>query len=136
MIATKHWAMDYLGKPWEAGACGPKSFDCWGLLTDIYKNQLDKTLTRYPEIDRNDKPSIAAQVYDEIRSGWDIVETPFNLCAVGLSNLPSRIYHVGCYIVLNDKGYVLHTRKNFGCMIEPLHKVILNWKHISFYGLR
>ena len=35
----KHWATEYIGKPWERMARGPDTFDCWGLVYDIYKNK-------------------------------------------------------------------------------------------------
>ena len=130
-----NWPLDYLGKSWEIGCHGPDSFDCWGLLADIYEKHKDITLSRYNEVNKLNKLDIADTIRNSISIDWESLEKPVDLCAVGLSNLPNRIFHVGCYIE-KDSGYVIHTRRNFGCMIEPLDKIILTWKYITFYGLR
>ena len=31
----KHWAAKYIGKSWING-----NYDCWGLVRDVYKNEL------------------------------------------------------------------------------------------------
>ncbi len=126
---------DYLGKPWIVGKNGPDAFDCWGLLEHIYINQKGVELPRFTGINKLDKTQVSNTIAKSIGSEWERLEKPVNLCAVGLSNLPHRIFHVGCFIE-KDAGYVIHTRKDFGCMIEPLDKIILNWKYVSFYGLR
>lgn len=35
-----HWAVKYIGKPWING-----EYDCWGLVRDIYKNELQIELS-------------------------------------------------------------------------------------------
>ena len=32
-----HWAAHLIGAPYEAGACGPTSFDCIGLVRHYFK---------------------------------------------------------------------------------------------------
>lgn len=125
----------YLGKPWEVGANGPNSFDCWGLLEDIYKNEKGVTLSRYADLDKLCKEDVCRTIETDLQTTWIRLENPVDLCLVTLSNLPNKIFHVGCFIA-KDAGYVIHTRKNFGCMIEPMGKIILNWKYIRFYALR
>lgn len=126
---------DYLGKPWVMGANGPDAFDCWGLLEYIYLQEKNVHLPRYTNIDKSNRKQVVEQVKNSIQSTWKLLEKPVNFCAVGISNLPDRIYHVGCFLD-TDMGQVIHTQKNIGCMIEPLHKITLNWRYIKFYGLR
>ena len=130
-----NWQLDYLGKPWVVGSHGPDSFDCWGLLADIYEKQKGITLSRYTELDKVSKIAVAKEIARSISDEWEKLDKPSHLCAVGLSNLPHRIFHVGCFIE-NDKGYVIHTQQKSGCRIEPLDKIISNWRYITFYGLR
>lgn len=35
-----HWAVKYIGKPWING-----EYDCWGLVREIYKNELQIALS-------------------------------------------------------------------------------------------
>ena len=34
-----HFALKYIGLPWVAGAQGPDSFDCWGFVRYIHKQE-------------------------------------------------------------------------------------------------
>lgn len=34
-----HWALPLIGKRWEAGADGPDTFDCWGLVRYVQRQQ-------------------------------------------------------------------------------------------------
>lgn len=129
------WITDYLGKPWQVGANGPDAFDCWGLLEDIYKTRKGIILSRYADLDKLNKKEVCLTMQRDLETTWQRLESPVDLCLVTLSNLLDRVFHVGCYIE-KDKGYVIHTQKKSGCMIEPMDKIVLNWKHISFYGLR
>ena len=36
----QHWAEKYIGKPWVNG-----EYDCWGLVRDVYKNELGVELS-------------------------------------------------------------------------------------------
>jgi len=127
--------IEYLGKPWIVGANGPDAFDCWGLLEDIYEKQKGIRLSRYNNIRKEDKIEVSNAIAKAMCIDWQKLDKPVHLCAVGLSNLPHRIFHVGCFIQKN-KGYVIHTEKKSGCVIEPLDKIISKWKYVSFYGLR
>lgn len=126
---------DYLGKPWIVGANGPDAFDCWGLVEHIYQTQKGITLCRYADIDKLNKAEVNNQIKESLETTWKRLEIPSDLALVTLSNLPNKVYHVGCYID-KDQGYIIHTRKNIGCMIEPMDKIVSNWNHIKFYGLR
>lgn len=125
----------YLNKPWQVGCDGPDSFDCWGLLVDIYKKHLYKELPRFSDLNKLNRLDVAKKIGEEIQSQWELLEQPIHLSAVGMSHLPNKVFHVGCFLDI-DGGYVIHTRKDYGCMIEPLPKINFNFKYVSFYGLR
>lgn len=126
--------IEYLGKPWIAGAIGPDAFDCWGLLVHIYKNKLGIELVTNSDIDRNSYLAIASVTKEEFDNKWHFLEKPKHFCAVGLSYIPKKIFHVGCYLDI-DNGYIIHSQRKTGCIIEPVSKIISNWKYISYYGL-
>jgi cell wall-associated NlpC family hydrolase len=39
-----HWAAQYIGIPWELGATGPDSFDCWGLVRHVQRTHYGREL--------------------------------------------------------------------------------------------
>jgi len=53
MSPPLHWAAEFIGRPWHAGARGPDAFDCWGLFLAIQREHFGRDL---PEIsvDAND----------------------------------------------------------------------------------
>lgn len=128
-----HWALDYLGKPWVAGAFGPAAFDCWGLLCDIYEKRRGLTLPRYAEIRRGDSKAMAQAAVIETLERWRKLDAPEDLCGVGMAQAPNDIFHVGIYLEL-DGGMVMHSQRCSGCIIQPLAVVMRNWQHLSFYA--
>lgn len=126
-----HWALGYLGKPWQAGVYGPDAFDCWALLVDIYKNQLGIDLPLHSDVERGNQFAMSARALKE-KCAWFDIGVPSDMCAVGLSNIPSRVHHVGVY--LKESNSVLHTQKTSGCVIEPLQSVLAKFSHVSYYA--
>jgi cell wall-associated NlpC family hydrolase len=43
----KHWAANLIGKPYEAGASGPDSYDCIGLVRHYFRSQHGVELPDY-----------------------------------------------------------------------------------------
>jgi len=50
-----HWARQYLGKPWVSGERGPDSFDCWGLVVDVYERLHGINLPPMAGVDAKDR---------------------------------------------------------------------------------
>lgn len=55
-----HWAEKYLGLPWENGAAGPESFDCWGFVRHVARQEFGRHLPPVP-VDA-DKPLAVRRV--------------------------------------------------------------------------
>jgi len=109
---------DYIGVKWAPNGYGPNSFDCWGLVVDVYKNCLDTTL---PSFDVH--PFNARNVCSVIEAGRDAlvdsgeiveVKEPKTWDIVMLER-GSLCNHVGIYI----SGQVLHVSETSrGCVLE------------------
>ena len=37
MTAIRHWARDYIHRPWAPDGDGPERFSCWGLVRHVYR---------------------------------------------------------------------------------------------------
>lgn len=35
----RSWAAAYVGKPWAPGADGPRAFNCWGLVRQVFRDR-------------------------------------------------------------------------------------------------
>lgn len=121
-MTQKHWAVDYIGLPWVAGATGPKEFDCWGLVIDVYSKFRGLELPRMPGVDRGNP----AEIYKEIakykktetaiKYGFQMVEEPqeFDIALLGRSN---RSHHVGLFTEGSGSG-IVHCSESLGVVFE------------------
>ena len=67
-----HWAAPLIGAPYEAGACGPSSFDCIGLVRFYFRHRHGIELPDYLL-----HSGSARQLYRFIRAtGWRCVAGP------------------------------------------------------------
>lgn len=120
-----------LGKPWVAGATGPESFDCWGLLAFVYQAEFGININ--PDLDRQagniaDNVRVASR---EIASGhWEAVSTPQDGDAVGLSQ-GGPIHHVGLFLAQNRA--ILHSLPEAGVTVQPIRSLKSNGFSIFQY---
>lgn len=63
MSPTPHWAAEYIGRPWHAGARGPQAFDCWGLFLAIQRDHFGRDLPEIP-VDANDLRTVLTTFRD------------------------------------------------------------------------
>lgn len=127
-------AMRYIGKPWVANTYGPESFDCWGLLVDIYKNELGIRLPTYANVPRDDIEEMSKAFGKGASDEWTKLDKPVDFCGVGLSHLPNRIFHVGIFLMI-DGGCIMHTQQNTGCVVQSLSAIRKRWQYVTFYAL-
>jgi len=109
----KHWAHNYIGKPWQRLARGPDTFDCWGLIYDIYKTQYNI------ELPKNLIDPVNVSAYGKaINEGkehpdWAEHREPAEGFVVPLSK--SRLFHhVGVWLDVDD-GLILHAPEGGSC---------------------
>lgn len=121
----KHWAYDYIGKPWRPGAEGPRAFYCWGLTKHVYKTRLgvyfpDGLIT--PEVGTEDilKLTRAANLHrvDDPPREYDIV----------LFRSFSGKRHVGTFVHANGILGVLHAN---GAMRNGVSEGCVQFERVS-----
>lgn len=128
-----HWSLDYIGKSWEIGGRGPDSFDCWGLLMDIYKKRFDIDLPNFEGINLENVMIAAKAIDRNIKNDyWREIKLPIDECAVGLSR-NKVMHHVGVYLNV-DGGKILHCHNGIGCVAQSIQSMKrLGWTTIKFF---
>lgn len=127
-----HWATDFLGKTWEAGARGPETFDCFGLLSEVYRIYFGEILPTYP-INPNDVIGISRIISTESKGGdWFQVKEPKEFDAVGMGKKNS-IHHVGIWTSA-DGGKIVHASDGKSVMVQSTAELTrLGFGRIEFY---
>lgn len=118
---TPAWAAKYVGAPYlDQGRSIIGGLDCWGLVCEVYKNELGIELPSYLEAysSAQDVMSCADAIADKRRS-WVEVEEPraFDVIEFRVRGYP---WHVG--VALNGDGEFLHTMRSIDTVVE-------NWKN-------
>jgi hypothetical protein len=100
-----HWAAAYIGKPWQAGACGPHAYFCWGLVQAV-------CAVRH----RVSMPTLAVgtadnqhAIFEAVRViGWSRVDGPPKADDIALMRTRDGRRH--CGYMVEDRGMlgVLH----------------------------
>lgn len=113
-----------VGTPFKDGGRGPDSFDCWGLVREVYK-RCGIDLPEYAEIACYDALRVTAEMASESKR-WNKHQPPdLPIPCVATFRVSSpMVNHVGVYI---GNGKFLHTREKAGAVIESLDSPI--WRH-------
>ena len=121
-----------IGRPWEAGAEGPATFDCYGLLRHIYKSRLGIELKRFPGIVEAPLETRCRAVIEyAAEDTWTKLARPEDLCAVGMSN-NRLVHHVGVW--LSAEGGVLHAKRESGVVFQTIVSLRASGiTNLSFY---
>ena len=130
-----HWAAAYVGRPYRLGARGPDAYDCWGILVEVYESQFGIQLPLLPGISAAAAIAISREIDLASKEEWDQVGTPFDGCAVALSQ--ARAYHhVGMHVDV-EGGKILHAMEGQGVMIENLRRMRLRgFRRIAYFKHR
>jgi len=126
-----HWSDRYIGKPWEAYASGPDSFDCWGLVHHVLQDVFKVSgIARYLDVATNDPLKFHDAVLLEVQSGhWRSIPTsrPGAVVLMGRTRVFS---HVG----IVAQGVVLHCREGVGVCRESLPALgVLGFRMLEFW---
>lgn len=103
-----HWAVKYVGAPWVKGAAGPGSYDCWGLMRAVAKNELGLELPAIePDLYEVRALARAFDAAEERKTQWVPIDKPqeFDCVLLGRS---TAVVHAGIYVPI-DGGSVLHS---------------------------
>jgi len=97
------------GKPYKAGARGPKEYDCYGLVLEVYR-----TLRGVELPDMHSASS-------ESPKAWRFVKEPADLAIVFMRTFEMQ-RHVGIYL---KEGGILHAIETWGVIFEPISNLSL-----------
>lgn len=117
---TAHWAAQYIGRRWAAGATGPEYFDCWGLFRHVQHEQFGIEV-----------PAIAPDSYGTLscaktfrdhpeREHWQPIgeQAPQEGDCVLMSS-GNHPRHIGVWLAV-DGGGVLHCVQGAGVVYQSL----------------
>jgi len=127
-----HWARPYIGMPVADGGRGPVEVDCWGLLRLIYLREFNLLLPELPGISVASVMERSSE-FDKSMGDWVEVQKPFDGAAVGLSQNPPFMHHVGIYTTA-DGGKIVHAWKDQHVIADTLQGLRLKgFRTIKFY---
>lgn len=130
-----HFALKYIGLPWEAGAQGPDSFDCWGFARYILKHEYEHDV---PHVNIN--PDNLRDVLHAFKSNkafqsfYEVVKPRDG--DVVLMRQAKNPVHAGIWLDV-DGGGVLHCCRNSGVVFQ--YEPSLNatgWFLHSYYRVK
>lgn len=130
-----HWAVRYLGAPWESGESGPHAYDCYGLVRAVYADQygIDLPIIHADSL----RPLSARRAMRDYPgySDWRPVQSPVegDVIQMGHAKHP---HHVGVYLDV-DGGRVLHSVTGAGVLAQSLAALKTHgWNIITIYRRR
>jgi len=131
-----HWAEQYLGKPWVLGTSGPDTYDCWGLVRAVLREQFTIDV---PAIIVPDCAGLAVvreamaqfQHHPELQR-WQPVAAPRHGDGVQMSAARTP-WHVGIWLDV-DGGGVLHCLEGAGVIFTPPAALRnAGWRRCSYW---
>lgn len=125
-----HWSAAYVGLPYEPGARGPDTFDCWGLVCLVYEREYDIQLPVLPGIQT--LPETCKEINRQSKQQeWEPIQSPEEGCVVllGQRRVP---HHVGVFIAA-DGGKLLHSLAGSGTVAEPMRNLRIKGYRIASY---
>lgn len=113
---SKHWAMDYLGKPWVSGAQGPDAFDCWSLVRTVQLQVFNRQLPIIM-VDGLDTSAIIQtfKTHNEYKH-WKQISEPVEGDCVITKSAPNKPEHVGIWVGV-DGGRILQAVYGSGVVL-------------------
>jgi cell wall-associated NlpC family hydrolase len=116
--------IEYIGKSYKAFSRGPDSFDCCGLVMDIYSKTLGITLTDHAYSNTHEFRDNAI-IYNQEESAkvWDKIQSP-KLHDLVVFNIGGYPVHVG---VMIDSKRFIHAHESCGIAIESVESV--KWRN-------
>ena len=125
-----NWITTYLGQPWING-----QQDCWQLVRDVYRNQLQIDLPQIVVDAKNLRAVLTEMESSPHLSDWISINKPEHWSLVFWSQ-HTRPSHVGVYLNV-DGGRILHNTQRTGTVCQPVHDMSQQgWCHPRYYRYR
>lgn len=127
-----HWAENYIGKPWAAGASGHTAYDCHGVVRAVYREHLGIELCPVAA-DALSALSVARAMRDYDYADWQDIVAPERDFDVVQMSMARRPHHVGVYLDI-DGGGVLTSVEGIGVIFQPLSSLRRHgWNIVNVY---
>ncbi|MHB8109752.1 MAG: NlpC/P60 family protein [Syntrophorhabdaceae bacterium] len=120
------WVDKYIGIPFKCDGRDRTGADCWGLLTVIYKEQLNIDLPSWSGVFKDQSIGCLKQVARAMaveRERWVKVDKPEPFDVI-LLRTGAYVWHVGCVI---DSTRMIHVMSGINSVIESFTG--LQWKN-------
>ncbi len=124
-----------MGKPYEPGANGPDSFDCWGWAQALQREGFGRTIETIKE-----PPTTARELMEFVKTHsarklWTAVETPVHGGLVEMAH-NSRPFHIGVYLDI-DGGGITHSVPNIGVTFDSILSLrATGWRRFTYHDWR
>lgn len=127
-----HWATELIGRPWEYGAQGPDSFDCWGFTRYVLRTHYGVEVP-YVEVPTDWRAARTALETHEERNHWISVAVPADGDVVLMSR--NRIpIHIGVVVKANGVDGVLHCADPSGVVFQTSQGLrATGWGRLTYY---
>jgi hypothetical protein len=119
--------LDLLNKQFEYGARGPNTFDCYGLLMEVYRR---RGIILEDLISPDNKGLINA-VVEEKKIDWIQIDKPEPFCAVTFKVKGLYSTHIG--VILPDLNSFIHCIEKKQVAIEKLNHLLWKNRISGFY---
>lgn len=130
----RHWAGNYIGKPWVNGGAGPDGYDCWGLVRAVHADVFGCAIGAI-DVDAASALSVrrAFQRTDEYERWTEIDAGSASDGDVVLMSQARYPHHVG---VIAGDG-VLHSVEGAGVVHQRRQRLALHgWNVLAIYRRR
>lgn len=114
-----HWAMQYLGKPWQSGAQGPDAYDCWALVRAVQRDVFGRDLPLIV-VNANNTKEIQDMFCANVEfAHWQQVKSPKQGDCVITKSSPLKPEHIGIWVDI-DGGRILQAVYGSGVVLVSL----------------
>lgn len=128
-----HWAMEYLGKPWESGAQGPHAYDCFAMVRAVQRDIFSRELPLIVVDALNTQIVQSAFLQAEHYVQWRQVDAPEEGDCVITKSSPNKPEHVGVWVDV-DGGRILQAVFGSGVvLVSPRATRKLIGQHIEYW---
>ena len=130
-----HFALKYIGLPWVAGAQGPDSYDCWGFVRYIHKQEYGHNVPMVNVDPDNFRDVLNAFQHDAAFQALEEVEKPQEGDIVLMRQAKNPV-HAGIWLDI-DGGGVLHCVRENGVVFQDVPSLNLcGWFLHSYYRIK
>lgn len=129
------WCEQYVGRGFESGGRGPRAYDCYGLVMEVYGRRRGLALPD-PRAEYNDTDPSAqlAAALDGQRMRWGAVAPgALEELDVAAMRFNGFVCHVGLVVAA---GWMLHVRHGANVCLERFESVVWRPRVEGFYRWR